>query len=525
MTNLLTSQRIVTLAAAGGIDTWCVCAGSRNSPLLAVLGNAAGIQLYSFVDERAAAFFALGRAKRDRRPVAIVTTSGTAVAELLPAVIEAFYARVPLLLVTADRPPRFRGTGAPQSIEQPGIFGGYVERSVDLDASALTLDTLDWQEPIPLHVNLCFDEPLIDGEVPETRVERSAVRADKRPIDDAVSRSAIERMERPLLLLGGLTRDHDAVRDFALRLNAPLYAEPLSGLREDPALAHLRLANERILARGGFDGVIRIGAVPTLRFWRDLDEKLAALPLLSISEAPFAGLARGTLLTGSLDTLRDVDVVRRETRDDLYARDRERAARFMRILDEEPRSELAMFRSLSEHLPHGCRLFLGNSLPVREWDLAATRTPRDYLLDANRGANGIDGEVSTFFGGIDATRANAVIAGDLTALYDLNAPWIVPQLPPGAAFRIFVMNNGGGRIFSRVTSLAPLGRTTRETIIENVHRLRFESWAAMFNLGYEAWFEVPARVPIEGHGIVELLPELESSRRAWEKYDKLWSGA
>jgi 2-succinyl-5-enolpyruvyl-6-hydroxy-3-cyclohexene-1-carboxylate synthase len=525
MTNLLASQRIVTLAAAHGIDTWCVSAGSRNSPLLAVLGNAHGIELYSFVDERAAAFFALGRAKRDRRPVGIVTTSGTAVAELLPAVVEAFYARVPLLLVTADRPARFRGTGAPQSIEQPGIFGGYVERSIDLDASAMALDRLDWLEPIPLHLNLCFDEPLLDGEVRVTRIERSDVRVESRPIDGDAVRSAIAGMERPLLLLSGLTRDHDAVRDFALRLNAPLYAEPLSGLREDPALAHLRLSNERILARSGFDGVIRIGAVPTLRFWRDLDEKLAALPLVSVGEAPFTGLARGTLITGSLDMLNEVEVVRRETRDELYALDRELAARFARILDEEPRSELAMFRALSEGLPLGCRIFLGNSLPVREWDLAAIRTPRNYLLDANRGANGIDGEISAFFGGIDATRANAAIAGDLTALYDLNAPWIVPQLPPGAAFRIFVMNNGGGRIFSRVASLTPLGRETRERIIENVHRLRFESWAAMFNLGYEAWFEIPERVPVKGHGIVELLPDAESSRRAWEQYDELWSGS
>ena len=107
--------------------------------------------VYTFVDERAAAFFALGRIKRDDKPVAVVTTSGTAAAELLPATIEAFYSGAPLILITADRPARFRGTGAPQAIEQVGIFGVYAETDVDR-----------WNRRLPLHINVEFDEPLID---------------------------------------------------------------------------------------------------------------------------------------------------------------------------------------------------------------------------------------------------------------------------------------------------------------------------------------------------------------------------
>src|SRR6185436_3564388 len=127
-----------------GVRDFCVCGGSRNAPLLAVVGAA-----YSFVDERSAAFFALGRAKLTGRPAAVITTSGTAAAELLPAAVEAHYSGVPLILITADRPARYRGTGAPQAIEQEGLFGVYAAR-----------DAASWSRLGALHINVEFDEPL-----------------------------------------------------------------------------------------------------------------------------------------------------------------------------------------------------------------------------------------------------------------------------------------------------------------------------------------------------------------------------
>ena len=138
-----TPRRTIAEARARGAADFCACSGSRNAPLLAVLSSTSGIRVWSFVDERSAAFFALGRAKLTGVPAAVVTTSGTAVAELLPAVIEAYYSGTPLIVITADRPARYRGSGAPQCIEQEGIFGPYVGGCVT-------------------HVNVEFDEPLID---------------------------------------------------------------------------------------------------------------------------------------------------------------------------------------------------------------------------------------------------------------------------------------------------------------------------------------------------------------------------
>ena len=170
MTNLAAARAIIERLRGAGVTDFCVCGGSRNAPLLAVLaelavgrsplagepsaanGQQPTVNVFSFVDERAAAFFALGRAKRDGKPVAVITTSGTAAAELLPAAIEAYYSGAALVLITADRPARFRGTGAPQSIEQPGLFGVYA-----------ATDFPGWNRRVPLHLNVEFDEPLIDA--------------------------------------------------------------------------------------------------------------------------------------------------------------------------------------------------------------------------------------------------------------------------------------------------------------------------------------------------------------------------
>ena len=149
MTNIERARRLVREVRELGVTDFCACAGSRNSPLLAVLASS-DAQIFSFVDERSAAFFALGRAKLGKT-AAVVTTSGTAVAELLPAVVEAHYSALPLVLITADRPSRYRGSGAPQAIEQIGIFGSYASTSV-----------ADWNRRSAVHINIEFDEPLID---------------------------------------------------------------------------------------------------------------------------------------------------------------------------------------------------------------------------------------------------------------------------------------------------------------------------------------------------------------------------
>lgn len=486
MGNINRAARLIGELRAAGVREFCVCAGSRNSPLLAVLGASRELSLFSFVDERSAAFFALGRMKLHGAPVAVVTTSGTAAAELLPAAVEALYSGQPLVLITADRPARYRGTGAPQSIEQTGIFGVYAEDSLE-----------KWSRTQALHLNIEFDEPLIDGD-PQPAIHSVDLRVAAHEQRSIATAPPIH-MQRPLVIVGSVPRDRrERVRAFVQRLNAPTYAEPLSGLREDATLP-LITSGERMINRIEFDGVIRIGGVPTLRFWRDLEDR--EVPVIHFSDLPFTGLTRGELYP--IEALPQAAPLASD--EEVFNVDRRQADAFAAILDDEPESELSMIRTLSRELPDGSRVYLGNSLPIREWDLAATRMQRGFEYEANRGANGIDGQLSTFFGWADAQRDNVCVVGDLTTIYDLNAPWIVAQLGY-RRFRVVVVNNGGGRIFSRVNSLKSLDPAVREQIIENSHDVRFQHWAAMWNID-----------------VTELRPDPEASQRVWRRYDELWA--
>ena len=517
MKNVELAAAICDALTASGVREVVVCGGSRNVPFVSVLSARLDLAVHSFFEERSAGFFAIGRSRATNRPVAVVTTSGTAAAELLPAAIEAHYSGTPLLLITADRPRRFRGTGAPQAIEQAGLFGPYAEASVDLEGE---LSLSAWSHESPYHINVCFDEPLLDGEVP---APRSASPIPQRPriyasAADAVAtiQGFLEGNHRLLLLLGELEpRDRDAVRDFSKRLAAPVRAEALSGLREDEGLADLAVRSDRLLATAGAEAVLRIGGVPTTRIWRDLDNAGQATAVLSISRLPFSGLSRGQHLTCDIaDVLRRVTPRPAASQKDWLSEERGNDSGLDLLLSRHPRSEPSIFRTLSDTIPPGSLVYLGNSLPIREWDLAAS--PRDSRLElrANRGANGIDGQLSTFFGYVSEGRENWCIVGDLTAMYDLAAPWILSSI--AGTIRIVVINNGGGRIFGRVPATRSLPRPVRETLVENRHSFDLRAWASMWRLDYSQSLDDAGSAE---RIVLELQPDADQTNAFWEEYD------
>lgn len=160
MSNRELAVQLIRELVAKGVRHFCICAGARNVPLLQVLDQQPDLSTYHFFEERCASFFALGRARALDEAVAVVTTSGTAVAECLPAVIEASYQGLPLLVVSADRPSRFRGSGSPQSIEQVGLFSAYVEGTWDVERRVEPPAAWrSWSGERPFHVNVCLEEP------------------------------------------------------------------------------------------------------------------------------------------------------------------------------------------------------------------------------------------------------------------------------------------------------------------------------------------------------------------------------
>ncbi|MDB6073898.1 MAG: hypothetical protein JWO89_1538 [Verrucomicrobiaceae bacterium] len=508
-----------------GVREACVAAGARNTPLITALLASTGIKLWNFFDERSAGFFALGRMMADRRPVAVLTTSGTAVAELLPAVVEAYYQALPLVLVTADRPSRFRGSGAPQAIEQAGIFGTYAEKTIDLEDGG---PEVNWPKVLgrkPLHINVCLDEPLTgestgidfavwDELAPHHRPEHAHDEAMLDLLCDFV-----EKRDDLLVLASGLHPLEALMVAPALRhLGAPIVAEATSNLHEHPALAPLCLVGgEKALRALGARRVLRLGSVPSWRWWRDLEDAKGA-HLLHLSRASFPGLSRwGGVAVQPLSLLSQAAAKIAPTASEALPLATTLKEELDAALSACPESEIAWMRHLSLAIPEGARVFLGNSLPIREWNLAAAPAPQGTTFYANRGANGIDGLVSTFLG-LSATIDEAwMIVGDLSALYDLSAPWLLSQLEKGNR-RIVIINNGGGKIFSRVESLRKLDEPAR-SMIENRHDIDFEPWAQLWKLPYRRVAAVAdlASLP-DGAVIVEVRPDAGQTDAFWNRW-------
>lgn len=518
------AAHIADVLAEAGVNEVCLCAGARSAPLVVQFAGDTRFQRWSFFEERSAAFFALGRIKATGRAVAVVTTSGTAAGELLPGTMEAYYSGLPLVLVTADRPRRFRGTGAPQTAEQVGLFGVYAELALDL-AGAEQAHLAEWTRTRPLHLNVCFDEPLLGPPPTQTASAAIETAAPVLPMDTAGAQTRLTAFldisRSPMVIVGPLAPiERGPALDFLTALGAPVLAESLSGLREHPRLEHLALhAGARALKNADgtvwMDGVLRLGGVPTLRLWRDLDDSLAHLPLLSVSTQPFTGATHGTLICASLARLLPaLTLPPRQVsagQEALIARDRAFDAAIQQLLRDEPRSEPGLIAGLSAVIPDGARLFLGNSLPVREWDLAATLTPKSFEMAASRGLNGIDGQISTFLGFSEDTCENWALVGDLTAMYDMAAPWILGQRPD-LSVHLVIINNGGGKIFERMFA---------NPSFQNQHALHFEPLARFWSLEYARWEEVPVSLPTARRTLAEIVPDSDATHRFWAAYDAL----
>ncbi len=459
-----------------GVCEFVVCGGARNALLLEALARAEEakeVKVWSHFEERSAAFFALGRTMEVDLPCAVIVTSGTAVAELLPAVIEAYYQGRPLILVTADRPSGFRGSGAPQAIEQVDIFGVYAQRSLE-----------DWDGLSPLHHNIEFSEGVETGpwEVPELGPFR---KNSLRPRVAELARWLREpALKGTLVVIGGLDRDErEEVFYFCEALAAPVIAEATSGLRE--ALQHLAwVASEDDRSKAPIQKVLRLGSVPSGRFWRDLELR-PEIEVWSISRSGYRGLSRDSQVTkGMLDRILPALGEGMEVGDpcEILKSSEAKAEKFEELLETYPWSEASCIRLLSTYACLGESVFLGNSLPIREWNSFAQWERPVGTVRASRGANGIDGQISTWLGA-SANEKNAWgIFGDLTALYDLAGLKLFSEVEKSGRVMV-IINNSGGEIFSAISRLKNIHPQAAKWMRAETP-VSFEGLAALWGISY-----------------------------------------
>ncbi len=504
--------------ARNGLAHACIAPGSRSTPLAMAFAEHAGIRTHVIVDERSAAFCALGIAKASGTPAVVLCTSGTAAANFHPAVIEADRSRTPLLVLTADRPPELRGTGANQTIDQLKLYGDAVRWFVEVGvAEALAGSVAYWRSTAcrawaaacgspagPVHLNLAFRDPLIPvadgtgfplpldgraGAEPWTKTGPSAAvitGESNRHLADLLA-----TVERGLVVAGETPGGAEAALALAEWAGWPLMADPLSGARRgDMAVsAYEALLRQPAFAAGMVpDVVVRVGRMGTSKplvtyLGPDVRQVLVdpdgdwADPGRS---AEWIVRADPRVLAASLPSAHRAAVPSPWTARWLAA---ERAAcgAIDAVLDadDEP-SEPRTARDLAAWCPDGTTLVAASSMPIR--DLESFLRPRTGLrVLANRGASGIDGFVSTTLGAALAGAGPVVaLAGDLSMLHDQNGLLVARGGGVDAVF--VVVNNDGGGIFSFLPQAAFPERFER--LFGTPHGMSFEAVAGLYRCGY-----------------------------------------
>ncbi|MDH3297657.1 MAG: 2-succinyl-5-enolpyruvyl-6-hydroxy-3-cyclohexene-1-carboxylic-acid synthase [Gemmatimonadota bacterium] len=498
---------LIDALGACGVRNAVVSPGSRSTPLVLAIAAAerrGGLTSTVVVDERSAGFFALGQARATGEPTLLVCTSGTAGAHYLPAVVEASRSRLPLIVLTADRPFELRHRGASQTIDQANMFGRFVSRSIEvgpadpdpravdglLRTAVLAVHATVWPQRGPVHLNLGFRKPLEPTGAPDPALEAlqarvadtlasglpspvpPAVRADPRALDEAAGR--IRRARRGLLVLGPMNIAEapapEAVAAFADATGFPVLAEATSqhrfGAVEYPSACDVfepLFSSPEFLSARAPDLVVHLGAAPVgraLGAWIATSgvDRIAICPH-ELTE-PFnqaaqilVGDAGGTLqaladLVGIAADLSNAGVWSRT----LVEAAATAAGQVGAYLDSVPADALHQGKAVQlavQAVPQGGLLMLGNSMPVRDVDLYSRAAARGIRVLSQRGAAGIDGLISGALGAAVASRLPTVLLlGDVSFQHDVGGLALGP-VAHGAEVpvAIVVLQNGGGRLF------------------------------------------------------------------------------
>ncbi|MFI4985453.1 MAG: 2-succinyl-5-enolpyruvyl-6-hydroxy-3-cyclohexene-1-carboxylic-acid synthase [Solirubrobacterales bacterium] len=563
-----------------GMRAACTSPGSRCAPLILTLAREPRVRCFSHVDERCSAFFALGLAKASGLPVAVACTSGTAAAELLPAAIEAQQARVPLLLLTADRPPELRETGAGQTIDQLKLFGDAAKWFFEVGVHDASPPRLRWMRtlacraywqaiegrPGVVHLNFPLREPLIcEEELPADRSARHegrpyVRRTASRPAEGEAMTSLYElaaSSARGVVVAG---RDERAGRQplgptdprslgeaaaaFAAAASWPVLADPLSGARRGgAAIAHYDplLRDEAFAASVQPDVVIRVGDLPTskpLREWLAglQGARQVALDAEDSWQDPAAVLS-DSLGLDPATALSELATVPPAADDDWLAQwrsaDERAAAAILGALSEGDLSEPAVAAELGVLLPDVATLFVASSMPVRDIETFWPIRPDPPRVLCNRGANGIDGIVSSAFGAAaDGLGPVVLLVGDVALAHDIGGLLAARRL--ALKLTIVLLDNGGGGIFdflpvSRASMALDGDAYTRH--IATPTGLDFAKAAALYGLEHERAGELSElrsalerSLAREGSSIVEVRTDRTDNvalhERVWEAVSK-----
>ena len=462
-----------------GVCHAVVSPGSRSTPLTLTFAETPGIETWVRLDERSAAFFALGLAKSSGQPVVLICTSGTAAANYLPAVCEANWSEIPLIILTANRPPELRDWGAGQTIDQTNIYGSNVRWFAELPivsdpnlnwfqrTAARAFQSATGTRPGPVHLDWPFREPLEPKSQRQPLSRPPAIQLSRpvQTLDPATTKALAETFKqkpRGIVIAGPMTEGaswQEAVHNFCRRTGYPLLAEPLSQLRLNADGVAVINHHDHLL-RGSWadtaapDVVVRLGGPPTckpLRIWLEKHKPQLVMfdpssswaePSFTVSEIVNVNHQGLTELAEELEFC---------TPDEGWTNHWEKADQqaqkaINNIIDTEPLLQPAVARELGRRLPEGHVLYVSNSMPVRDVDSFLESRLEPLWVMGNRGASGIDGVISSAAGVAAAGHHTTLLIGDLAFQHDIGG--LLAVLKDSLSLTIIVLDDEGGGIFS-----------------------------------------------------------------------------
>lgn len=532
-----------------GVRDVVISPGSRSTPL-AILFCEHNFNVYVDIDERSASFFALGIAKEKEKPAVLVCTSGSAVAHYFPAIVEAGSSRVPLIVLTADRPHELRQVGAPQAIDQIKIYGGYVRYFEELALPEEREEMYRYvrvvmqkayasvmgKEHGVAHINVPLRDPLVPdlNELNFAAGRSAEVFAAVRGENNAVPfDAAILQGKKGLILCGGdaYSDYQQAVLDLARRLKAPILADPLSNLRNyadklviDSYDAFLR--DDRIKEELKPDFVLHFGQIPVSKRVQQFLARYKETLYIQVGEV-FAYrnplLSTRRFVVAAPKTF--ADSIQIENSDTEYADLWRKYQVRMRHILNSAREEQVLFegnviQTLQGLLPEQSRLVIANSMPIRDIDYFFAAADQNVKLLCNRGANGIDGTVSTALGVATAGFPTVLLTGDLAFYHDLNG--LLIGKTHGLNLVIVLLNNDGGGIFRYL----PQSKAKNfKYLFLTSHGMDFAGLETLYGLHYrrpqtigEFTRDFQAAVARKGIHLIEVRTDLEESKTLHDKY-------
>lgn len=550
-------RRLTSALLNAGVTKVVMSPGSRSTPLAYAFASTEEVELYTQIDERSAAYFALGLAKASGEAVGLLCTSGTAASNYFPAITEAHYARLPLVVMTADRPHELREVGAPQAIDQIHLYGNHVKYSVDFPIPEENEEILKFldrhtQRAVstaltapagPVHLNIPFREPLLidlEMETQETTFQEyitvpNTVTVDERTADRV--KMLLRQSDKGLIVVGELppTIDPDEFWAFAAALNWPVLCDPLSNLRSQVPLRCMPLCIDRydaLLKSKAFqqrvipDTVIRFGAQPVSKPLMLFLKGLTSATIVAVDESPQFRDPLSIVTHHIQCPPEALWQLRMEKKNGAYTQTwikaNEVAASVTEQVVQEVNDEGAYAHLLFQHLPNTSDLISGSSMPIRDVDTYFGKTDKDVMIFSNRGTNGIDGVVSTACGiQMARKRPTWLLIGDLSFLHDVNG--LVVTRFHKVDLTIIIMNNDGGGIFSYL----PQAESEKhfEELFGTPTGLTFEHVAAMYDAEYSAvrspeqFEEVLATAKKKQLRIIEVFTDRKENVRA---HRKLW---